>query len=106
MVPNLVHEPYHRQPITVLECLPNCPILRVPVDQVDLHGVDLAIYRVLTSLAVCQAPVPVELGKLKLVIFPSWEPSSTNCGQCSLQRHLGSVSSVDNLGCHLHLISS
>ena len=72
---HLIHEPYYRQPITVIECLRHCPVLLVPVDQVDLHGVFLAIYCVLAPLNVFQAPVPVELGKLKCVPRLSWEPT-------------------------------
>ena len=68
---HLVHESYHRQSIWVLQRLLHRSVLLVPVDQVDLHGVLLAVYRVLAALTVLQAPVPVELGKLERGI--RWE---------------------------------
>ena len=55
----------HSQPVAVANRCCHVPIFIVPVDEVDLHGVHLALHRVLGALSGVRAPVPVKLQEVK-----------------------------------------
>ena len=54
-----------RRKVTKLATIPHVPVLIVPVNKVDLHGVHLTIHRVLRALPGVRAPVPVKLQEVE-----------------------------------------